>query len=63
MNKYYVYGTNSDLIEIEAEIEADNFTFAYVDGFVCFFKGNNPVAIFNLNNIVGVYEIEEGDKK
>lgn len=59
MNKYYVYGTNSDLIEIEA----DNFTFAYADGFVCFFKGNNPVGIFNLNNIVGVYEIEEGDKK
>jgi len=59
MNKYYVYGTNSDLIEIEA----DNFTWSYADGYVLFSKEGKAVGIFQLSNIVGVYEIEEGDNK
>lgn len=59
MNKYYVLGTNSDLIEIEAE----GFNWNFANGFVSFNKEGRCVGVFQLSNIVGVYEIEEGDKK
>lgn len=62
MNKYYVLSTNSDLIEIEA----DDYLWGDESGCVGFYKrgmhGNEIVGMFQLSNIVGVYNITEENK-
>lgn len=60
MNKYYVLSTNSDLIEIEA----DSYVWFAEKGFVEFYKdnGDKVVGMFQLSNIVGVYDITEENK-
>lgn len=59
MNKYQVYLTTKETINIEA----DDFTMSYEYGFVRFVKGgfNPTVAVFALSNICGFEKVDKFD--
>ena len=55
MNKYEVYLTNGEVINIEAE----NFSTNYEHNVVRFLKGDYIIAIFVLSNICGFEKVDE----
>lgn len=57
MNKFQVYLTNGEVINIEA----DDFSTLYEYNVVRFTKDNQNIAIFVLSNIYGFEEVDEFD--
>ena len=57
MNKYQVYLTNGEVINIEADGFSTNCEYSIVR----FIKGDENIAIFVLSNICGFEKVEEFD--
>lgn len=57
MNKFQVYLTNGEVINIEA----DEFSTLYAYNVVRFIKDNQNIAIFVLSNIYGFEIVDEFD--
>lgn len=57
MNKYEVYLTNGEVINLEA----DDFMTNYENSIVRFIKDNRHIAIFALSNIYGFAKVDEFD--
>lgn len=57
MNKYEVYLTNGEVINIEA----DGFVTNYENTIVRFIKDDHIIAIFVLSNIYGFEKVDEFD--